>query len=99
MQVKPALAIADWPIDWSAQMTTGEAIVAQSWSVSPVVSGGLAVVAGSEAVVGTVTACFVEGGHEGRVYELVNVVTTDSSPARRLVRTVTILIGPAEAVA
>lgn len=99
MQVKPALAIVDWPIDWSAQLTTGEAIATQSWSVSPGVSGGMSVVSGSEAVAGTVTACFVEGGVEGRVYELTNVVTTDSSPARRLVRTVTILIGPAEAVA
>lgn len=96
MQVKPALAIADWPIDWSAQLSSGETISTSEWTISPAESGGLSVKSGSMAITDAIASCLVEGGLPGHVYELTNAIVT--STGRKYCRTVTIVVGNLEAV-
>lgn len=96
MHVKPALAILDWPIDWSALLASGETISSSQWAISPAESGGLSVKSGSAAIAEATTSCLVEGGVPGHVYELTNTIAT--SDGRTDCRTVTIVIGNLEAV-
>lgn len=91
MQVKPSGAKLDYPITYD--LAAGETISLSAWSVSP--SGTGAPVVSAEAINGAVTSCLVAGGVSGRVYELVNAITT--SHGRDDQRTITIRIGAMEA--
>lgn len=69
-------AILDYAIDWGAEYLDGELIAASQWHVEPAESGGVTI-AGSDfsARESKVKAA---GGTAGKLYRLVNEVTTDS---------------------
>jgi hypothetical protein len=91
-QVKAAGSELDYPINWLLEAT--ESIVNSLWLVQPVEDGGLLVNAGTEKIVGNVTACLVSGGVYRRVYELTNIITTSDN--RKYSQTMAFRIGPVE---
>ena len=67
-------AVLDYAIDWSAEYL-GEDMLAQSeWTVEPDEAGGVAIV-GSDFDPGVATVK-ASGGIPGRLYKLINLVTT-----------------------
>lgn len=72
--VKSPASVRDAAVEWTLE--AGETILTSAWSVVPAEPDGLAVVPGSQAMDGLVTACRVQGGVVRRVYQLVNTITT-----------------------
>jgi hypothetical protein len=70
-------AVLDYSIDWGAEyLGEGELLAASSWSVVPSEPDGIAVAGrGFDSSTSTVKA---SGGVAGRLYRLVNLVTTGS---------------------
>jgi hypothetical protein len=68
-------AVLDYSIDWGGEyLAEGELLAASSWSVLPDEPDGLAVVgSGFDSSASTVKA---GGGVAGRLYRLVNLITT-----------------------
>ena len=91
-EIKAAGSELDYPISWSLEAT--ESIVNSLWLVAPVEDGGLLITAGTEKIVGNVTACLVSGGIYRRVYELTNIITTSDN--RNYSQTMAFRIGPVE---
>ena len=73
--LKDPEAILDYLIDWGAEyLTEGELLVASQWSVDPDEADGIAIAgADFDATKSTVKAT---AGSAGRIYRLVNRVTT-----------------------
>lgn len=65
-------ATSDYAIDWTSYLD-GRTIVASSWSVEPVETGGIAI--GEASFEGARTAARLSGGIVGHVYDLANHVT------------------------
>ena len=69
-------AMLDYSVDWGRDYLDGDALASSSWTVDPVESGGLAVIASQfDLLIATVE---VSGGLEGKLYRLVNQVVTAS---------------------
>lgn len=94
MIVKAPTADLDYPINYD--LDDSETILTSLWSVSPVEEGGVSVVDGSPHIFLHTTSCLLTGGLPFRIYEVTNTVTTDQG--RKDPRTLTIRIGPVEAV-
>lgn len=90
--VKSPVSVRDAAVLWTLE--EGETITDSAWSVSSIETGGLAVVAGSPATDGALTACQVSGGVFRRVYQLINTITT--SRGQVLQETLTYRIGLVE---
>lgn len=90
--LKSATSVRDAAVLWTLE--EGETITVSEWSVSPAETGGLAVVVGSGAMDGAVTACQVAGGIFRRVYTLTNTITT--SRGQVLAESLTYRIGLVE---
>ena len=75
--MKDPAAVLDYSIDWGAEyLGEGELLAASTWSVLPDEPGGLAVVGSDfDPFTSTVKA---GGGAAGRMYRLVNLITTGS---------------------
>lgn len=75
--MKDPVAVLDYSIDWGAEyLGDGELLAASEWSVLPDESGGVVVVGSDfDASTSSVTAA---GGIAGRLYRLMNVISTDS---------------------
>ena len=70
-------AVLDYTIDWGAEyLAAGELLAASLWSVEPDETGGVSV-AGSDFDASTTTAK-AAGGIAGRLYSLVNRITTSA---------------------
>lgn len=68
-------AVLDYSIDWGADyLAAGELLAASEWSVAPDEAGGVSV-AGSDFDASTTTVK-AAGGIAGRLYSLVNRITT-----------------------
>ena len=68
-------AVLDYAIDWGAQyLAAGELLASSEWSIVPDEPGGV-IVAGSDFDASTATVK-AAGGIAGRLYRLVNRVTT-----------------------
>lgn len=74
--LKDPSAVLDYTVDWGAEYLSGDALADSSWSVSPDEPGGAAI-AGSQfdLLLATVQ---VAGGIPGKVYRVINRVTTAS---------------------
>lgn len=70
-------AVLDYAVDWGAEyLGEGELLAASTWSVLPDEAGGIAVIGSAfDASTSTVKA---GGGVAGRLYRLINLVTTGS---------------------
>ena len=90
--LKSPSSVRDAAVLWTLE--EGETISSSIWAALPAEAGGLAVVPGSAAMDGLVTACRVEGGIFRRVYQLVNTITT--SRGQVLQETLTYRIGLVE---
>jgi len=76
--LKDPNAVLDYSIDWGAEYLNGGELLARSdWSVVPDEPGGVTVV-GSDFDATTASAK-AAGGLAGRLYRLVNRVTTDAA--------------------
>lgn len=75
--LKDPSAVLDYSIDWGAQyLPAGEILAASEWSVTPDETGGVSIAASDfDASRTTVKAA---GGVAGRLYRLVNRITTAS---------------------
>ena len=74
--LKDPEASLDYAVDWGSQYLDADTLAASSWSVVPDEAGGLAVAASQfDARIATVQ---VGGGIAGRIYRLINHVTTAS---------------------
>lgn len=69
-------AVLDYSIDWGAQYLDGELVAQSDWSVEPDEADGVTIV-GSD-FDATTTTVKAGGGAIGKIYKLVNRVTTDS---------------------
>lgn len=94
MIIKAPTSALDWPISYT--LTGSETITGSAWEITPVETGGLAVVSGSPAINGTVTSCILSGGRYRAVYTVTNTVTTNQG--RQYVQSFDMRIGPVEAV-
>ena len=74
--MKDPEAVLDYAIDWSAEYLGDDMLAASEWSVEPVEPGGVEVV-GSDFDPGVATVK-ASGGLAGRLYKLINMVTTAS---------------------
>ena len=75
--LKDPQAILDYSIDWGAEyLSAGDMLTESDWSVVPAEAGGVTI-AGSnfDTTISTVKA---SGGAPGRIYRLVNHITTGS---------------------
>jgi hypothetical protein len=70
-------AVLDYSIDWGAEyLGTGDLLATSDWSVAPDEPGGVTIVGSDfDASTSTVKAA---GGSPGKIYRLVNQVTTES---------------------
>jgi hypothetical protein len=75
--LKDPAAVLDYSIDWGAKyLNVGELLAASEWSVVPYEEGGVSVAGSSfDASTSSVKA---GGGLPGRLYSLVNRITTGS---------------------
>lgn len=73
--LKDPEAVLDYLVDWGAEyLAEGELLTDSQWTVSPDEAGGVSVVGSDfDATTSTVTA---GAGIAGRVYRLVNAITT-----------------------
>jgi hypothetical protein len=73
--LKDPEAVLDYAIDWGAEyLADGELLAGSDWSVDPDEAGGVSVAgSGFDATTSTVKAA---GGIAGRLYRLVNMITT-----------------------
>ncbi|MEO6433412.1 MAG: hypothetical protein ABIO29_05495 [Sphingomicrobium sp.] len=69
-------AVLDYSIDWGAEYLDGELIAASAWSVEPAETGGVTIVSADFS--SSATTVKAAGGAVGKLYRLVNQVTTDS---------------------
>lgn len=65
-------ALEDFPLDWSRDLLTGEAIIDSAWTVP----SGLT--QGSTSMTSTTTTIWLSGGTPGTIYKVRNVVTTSA---------------------
>ena len=86
--LKDPRAGVDYAVDWGAGYLDGNTVSDSAWSVSPVETDGIAVVA--TATQPTRTAATLEGGLAGKVYRVTNHVTL--SDGRQEARTLTIRV-------
>lgn len=78
--LKDPAAVLDYSIDWGAQyLASGELLSASTWSVVPDDADGI-LVAGSD-FDGSTSSVSAGGGAAGRIYRLVNRITTSSGRA------------------
>lgn len=68
---KDPAANKDYGLDWSAMLTTGETIVAATWTADSV-----DLLVGTAAVTGSVSAVWLSGGVDGVTYKVTNRITT-----------------------
>lgn len=83
-----ALGQLEYGLDWSEWLVEGDTIVSSVW----LVPNGLTVVAQSQT--STTTTVWLKGGVNGQVYNVVNRITTASSPSRIDDRTIQITMQP-----
>lgn len=75
--LKDPAAVLDYLVDWGAEyLGDDDELAASSWTVAPVEAGGVSVTA-SDFTADSATAT-VDGGVAGRLYRLINHVTTAS---------------------
>ena len=67
-------ASLDYAIDWGPEYLDDDQIGSSSWTTSPIVSGGLAILSSSHD--GRVATVKINGGIAGHVYQLTNIVST-----------------------
>ena len=75
--MKDPVAVLDYSIDWGAEyLGDGELLAGSEWSVLPNEPDGVSIVGSDfDAATSTVKAA---GGVAGRLYRLMNVISTDS---------------------
>ena len=69
-------AVLDYLVDWGAEYLGSDEIAASEWSVLPVEAGGVTIA--SSSFDGSSATVNAGGGIPGRMYRLVNQVTTMS---------------------
>lgn len=74
--LKDPEAVLDYSIDWGAEYLGGDLIAASQWSVEPSEAGGVRI-AGDD-FSASETRVKAAGGEAGKLYRLVNEVTTAS---------------------
>ena len=75
--LKDPSAVLDYSIDWGAQyLGAGELLAASEWSVTPSEPEGVSIAASNFDA--STTAVKAAGGVAGRLYRLVNRITTGS---------------------
>ena len=80
----------DYRFDWGAAYLGANMLVASSWSVTPAMAGGLAVISdGHDGLSATVT---IDGGQPGAIYALTNRVTLSNGEIDE--RSVTVRVEP-----
>ena len=75
--LKDPQAALDYSVDWGADYLIGESLVASRWTVEPDEPGGIVI--DSDRFEPTVATVVVHGGIAGRVYRLINIVTTSTA--------------------
>ena len=74
---KDPAAVLDWHVDWSSWLSGGETVTASAFEVSA------ALVKVSESSTSTTATVWLAGGAAGRVYDVVNTVSTSQGRTDR----------------
>lgn len=69
-------SVLDYSIDWGAEYLTDELIAASGWIVEPAEAGGVTIA--GEDYSASETRVTAAGGAAGKLYRLINQVTTDT---------------------
>jgi len=73
IKLKDPDAVSDFTLDWSAWLESGESISTSGWTVYP---AGADLIVDSDTKTSSTATVTVSGGTHGRLYSLVNTITT-----------------------